>query len=77
MIKSLVINTAINVRVFAAFIVLFDFFAAIFGLYVGIIMCYWLWCGQLGGKAEADASESGAGVRNHGTPRPKVASQVY
>ena len=58
MIKILLINTAINVRVFAVFIVLFDFFAAIFGLYAGIIMCYWLWCGQLGGKAEAEAQES-------------------
>lgn len=39
MVKSVVINTAINVKVFAAFIAAFDFLAAICALIFGCCMC--------------------------------------
>ncbi len=39
MVKSLIINTAINVKVFAGFIACFDFLAAICGILFGCCMC--------------------------------------
>lgn len=39
MVQSVVINTAINVKVFAAFIAAFDFLAAICGFICGCCMC--------------------------------------
>lgn len=39
MLRSLVINTATNVKVFAGFIAVFDFFAAIFGVITSCFLC--------------------------------------